>query len=299
MWRLGRPWFSPPQTPFYLLPFLASDNGNQGAGKPAPEGAFFVDAESFVRRHATLFMILGLCLFLVEVQIFAMAAMRSGDKSFLQVFDSQDRLVFETQGDRMSEIQKKDFERTFGPMAGFTVRVKTTSEPFPFRGWLLAAVGFPLGAVLLFAFLVKAFAHILEPHARSGPGEEARGPFDTEHPYEKWSERLARTHVFVLAAGVILLLLVLWLVPNLVVYLGRTGADALAHSKWYILSLAGVLAALAAWVFYLRYLLAKKSLETRADLERLRITLSQGAPGVTLLPEHTASEAPPPAIREG
>ncbi|MBU2488516.1 MAG: hypothetical protein KKA60_03905 [Proteobacteria bacterium] len=251
---------------------------------------------SFVRRHATLFMIIGLCLFLVETQIFAVAAMRSGDKSTIRVF-SGEQLVYETQGDRLTEVQKKSFEQTFGPLSGYTVRVESRHEPFPFRGWLLAAVGFPLGAVLLFAFFVRALARILEPPPLDTPGEAERDGFVPEHSYDKWSERLARTNVFVLAGAVILLLLLLWLMPNLVMYLGRTGAGMLASSKWYILSLAGVLAALAAWAFYLRFLLAKKSLETRAELERLRITLFRGAEDVTLLPGHTGDEAPFQALQ--
>jgi hypothetical protein len=65
-----------------------------------------------------------------------------------------------------------------------------------------------------------------------------------------------------------------WVVPNVIVYVGRVSIDTLIRYKWFFLSAAAVFLGLLIWVIYLRYLLARKSLESQTELEKHRLELA-------------------------
>ena len=69
------------------------------------------------------------------------------------------------------------------------------------------------------------------------------------------------------------------------------GAETLIRFKWAFIPAAIVFTALVAWVIYLRYLLARKAIESQAALARYRLELEMGH-GV-----HPAIEARPAAPR--
>ena len=68
-------------------------------------------------------------LFLIELEIFAVAAMKSGRKSMLQISDPKGNIVLLTEGGTLSQIDKAAFERTFGPLehSRFILAAKTVS----------------------------------------------------------------------------------------------------------------------------------------------------------------------------
>ncbi len=70
---------------------------------------------TLIRENRTLFIIIAVVLFLVELEIFALAAMKSGRKSWLQVIDANGNVIHETDGKNLSDFNKYYFEKTFGP----------------------------------------------------------------------------------------------------------------------------------------------------------------------------------------
>ena len=94
---------------------------------------------------AITFIIIAVALFLIEIEIFAVAAMKSGRKSWLQVMDQHGNIIHETDGNDLSDFNKYYFEKTFGPLDGYQVKLMTKEFPFPFRAWFVAAVGIPIG----------------------------------------------------------------------------------------------------------------------------------------------------------
>jgi hypothetical protein len=112
---------------------------------------------SLFREHKTVFIIVAVVIFLIELEIFAFAAMTSGRKSWLQVIDANGSVIHETDGKNLSDFNKYYFEKTFGPFEQYNVKLVTKEVPFPFRAWFVAAVGVPVGIVLLFGFVVRAY----------------------------------------------------------------------------------------------------------------------------------------------
>jgi len=123
---------------------------------------------TLIRENRTLFIIIAVVLFLVELEIFALAGMKSGRKSWLQVIDANGNVIHETDGRNLSDFNKYYFEKTFGPFEQYHFKLATKHFPFPFRAWFVAAVGIPVGAILLFAFAVKTYLSFFYNEKNSG-----------------------------------------------------------------------------------------------------------------------------------
>ena len=96
-----------------------------------------------IRKNKTVFILIGIGLFLIELEIFAIAAMRSGRTARLQVLNDRGDLIYEADGTQLTEFNKYYFEKTFGPLESYHVQLLTSVEPFPFRAWLQRPSAFP------------------------------------------------------------------------------------------------------------------------------------------------------------
>ncbi len=233
-----------------------------------------------IREHKTMIVIVGVCLFLIELEIFAIAVMKSGRKSMLQVMDVSGAVIYETDGKNLSSFDKYYFEKTFGPFENYQVKMKTREVPFPFRAWFTGAVGLPVGFVLLFSFIIKAFAALFYRNKHADDEEAGTITFDgTETRFERWVMRISRFNIFAIGFLVFCLIFSYWAVPNMITYMGRLGIEALTQYKWFFIGLAGVLLFLIVFIIYLRYLLAKQSIDARTQLEKYRLELEYSRQG--------------------
>jgi hypothetical protein len=264
-----------------------------------------------MQEHKTLFIIIIVGLFLLELEIFALAAMKSGRKSWLQVIDDNGNVIHETSGKNLSEFNKYYFEKTFGPFENYQVRLQTRDNPFPFRAWFVAAIGIPVGAMLLFGFVVKAYVAIF--HGSELQRDEATPACDPgiESKLESILYRISRMNIFIIGFLIFVGVIAYWIIPNMITYIGRTGIDTIIRFKWVFICLAAVVVGIGLWIVYLRYLLAKKSIESQTEIEKHRLALEFNAssrpaaqleePGTKSRPSAalgwnpTESEPPPPA----
>ncbi|MGD9211400.1 MAG: hypothetical protein PVI90_11515, partial [Desulfobacteraceae bacterium] len=210
-----------------------------------------------IQEHKTLLIIVMIGLFLLELEIFALAVMKSGRKSWLQVLDKNGNVIHETDGRQLSDFNKYYFEKTFGPFENYQVRLQTENIPFPFRAWFTAAVGLPLGLILLFGFIVKAYLALFHGDRlkRGGPAPAKR---HYENKVEDVLHRITRLNIFIWGFLILGIVLAYWIVPNFIAYLGRTGIETVARFKWIFITAVAVFVGTALWIVYLRYLLAKK-----------------------------------------
>ncbi len=250
-----------------------------------------------VRENKTVFIIIAVALFLIELEIFAVAVMKSGKKSWLQVIDDNGNVIHETSGRSLSDFNKYYFEKTFGPFENYEVRLQREDEPFPFRAWFVAAIGIPLGIILMFAFTVRAYISLFYGEtdetetARNGPSTAA----DDASSLEKVVSAVSGFNIFTIGFLILLGVLAYWIIPNVVTYLGQVGMDTLVRYKWAFIGGTTLAVGIFAWIVYLRFLLAKKAIDSQTDMNKFRIQLEFKHKRQLAL-EHAQEEKNRPAI---
>jgi len=91
---------------------------------------------------------------------------------------------------------------------------------------------------------------------------------------ERILHRISRLNIFAIGFLIFLMVFLYWVVPNLLTYMGSIGMKTLLAYKWFFLGLAVVGLGLFIWIVYLRYLLARKSIEAGVELEKTRLALA-------------------------
>ena len=226
---------------------------------------------TLISENKTLFIIIAVVLFLVELEIFALAAMKSGRKSWLQVIDTNGTVIHETDGKNLSDFNKYYFEKTFGPFEQYHVKLETKQFPFPFRAWFVAAVGIPVGAILLFAFAVQSYLSLFYQEQSSGQYDVKKN--EHEYRFEKLIAAVSRFNIFTIGFLVLLGVFSYWVVPNVIIHMGKLGVETLTRYKWIFLSFGMVILGFIIWIIYLKYLLAKKAIESHAEIDKYRLQL--------------------------
>jgi hypothetical protein len=229
---------------------------------------------SLLRDNKTVFIIIAVVLFLIELEIFAVAAMKSGRNAWLQILDDNGNVIHETDGKNLSDFNKYYFEKTFGrPVEEFQKRLEIKEIPFPFRAWFTAAVGIPIGIILLFAFVVRAYVTIFY-------GDELKPPPGTKDKMAKYETELERIimtvssfNIFTIGFLILLGVFMYWVLPNMITYVSRVSIETLVRFKWAVAAMAAAAVGLFIWIIYLRYLLARRGIDNQAEIDKLRLQL--------------------------
>lgn len=225
-------------------------------------------------QNKALLIAIAVLLVLVEFQIFFIFSAKSGEKHTLQILNDDGTVIYETDGQHLTQFKKYYFEATFGPFENYEKKLVSRTVPFPFRAWFATAVGFPMGFTLLFAFIVSAVSTLFgkkEKEARETPQDAAqpRGRVD------QFLAQINRMNIFMVGGAVFLIVLAFWVLPNLVTIIGQTGFEIIDRYRWFF-AVAGIAVILIfAWFLYLRFLLAQKALEAETHLREHQMNLNQ------------------------
>ncbi|MFO7964716.1 MAG: hypothetical protein R6U50_12405 [Desulfobacterales bacterium] len=233
---------------------------------------------SIIRENKTLFIIIALGFFLLELEIFALAASKSGRATRIQIRDSEQMLLHEVKGSRLTDSDKRYIETFFGPLENLNVRMTSTEQPFPFRAWFAAAAGVPVAVMLLLVLFVKTYTSLFYPELDGSKtlSEEAGPP---KGKLETLSARVSRYHIFTVGFLIFLAAFAYWVIPNFLAFFGKLSIDTVIRYKWFFLSAFALTFGLGVWIIYLRYSLAKKALHLQAETEKYRIELEYRQPG--------------------
>jgi hypothetical protein len=228
---------------------------------------------NLLQENKGLFTIIVVGLFLLEIEIFALAAMTSGKQSILQVLDNQGNVIHESSGDNLSDFNKQNFEKVFGPLEKYTVQLNTKDVPFPFRAWFVAAICIPIGVMMLFAFVVQAYLVIFHGDKVAKTESGLVNESGTETKLESLLDRIGRMNIFNIGFLVFIGVISYWIIPNMLTYLGHIGIDFFIQYKWVFIALVVILFCVGLWIIYLRYLLASKSIDSHIEVEKHRLSL--------------------------
>jgi len=206
----------------------------------------------------------------IELLIFIAASASSGDRSFVEVKNNSGQVVYRTPGNTVGHIHRPYFERHHGSLENYDVEVTTVHKPFPVREWVVASIGIPVGLILLVSFLIKVYLSLIY-------GEETAGEANSRL-YEgrkqsllSWSQLMSSVSVYTVGALILLLVLLLWLVPNFFWNLVSYSMTGIQEHKGIFFGVLIGLALFVSWIAFLRYKLSKKMMENQLTLEKYRI----------------------------
>jgi len=226
------------------------------------------DIATLIRENRTAFIVIAVILFLIEVEIFALAAMKAGHRSWLQFVDNHGNVVHETDGKNLSDFNKYYFEKNFGSVNNYQRRLVSKDYPFPFRAWFVAAVGMPIGIILLLAFTIKSYISFMY-----GADDKKDGGNGYQTQMERMVASVSRFNIFTIGFLVLLGVFCYWVIPETITYLGRVGEETISRYRWVFISAALIMVGMVAWVIYLRYLLAVKTIDSQVELDKYRLQL--------------------------
>ncbi|WP_321492067.1 hypothetical protein [uncultured Desulfobacter sp.] len=233
-----------------------------------------MNIKNSIFQNKVAMIAIGSLLVLLELQIFFVFAAKSGAKHTLQVLNDSGTVIYETDGEHLTKFKKYYFESTFGPFENYEKKLVTKTVPFPFRAWFATAIGIPLGFTLLFAFIISAFSTLVGKK-QEAPKEDGNEDDAPKGKVDQFLSQINRMNIFILGAGIFLVVLALWVLPNLVSVIGKTGLEIIDRYRWFF-AVAGIAILLIfAWFLYLRYLLAKKALEAETHIREHQLSLSR------------------------
>ena len=225
-----------------------------------------------VKHGRNIIMIVSFVL-IIEAMVLVSAFSQSGQKKFLQITDNTGQTIYEVNGEHLSEFDKYYFENTFGSLDKYVKRIENRDIPFPFRAWLTAAAGLPLFLMLLSAFAVKAYDSLFVQ-------KEQKDSFinETDHNEKIWIlsylTKFERLNIFAIGFILLTLLFLYWVVPNLLNYLSKTTIDFIITYKWFFICLSAFAGGTMLWIIYLRYLLARRTIEAQKEIAIKQIEYS-------------------------
>ncbi|MEJ5349076.1 MAG: hypothetical protein WHS46_10375 [Desulfosoma sp.] len=227
----------------------------------------------FFESHHHLKLVLSLTvlfLLILETLIYLTAASQAGQRTRLIITNTEGQKVYETTGSTLSSYEKMVFESTFGPLDRYRMQLHSEERPFPFRAWLSAAVGIPIGLILIIAFAIKAFLNLLYGETESPP-TAASQTGSTEGRFGSLFDFFRGISVFHVGVLVVVGVVLFWMVPNLLGDFGRVAWAFLKEYKILVFGGALFLAGVLIWIIYLRYQLSKQVLKNQVEIERLRL----------------------------
>lgn len=226
-----------------------------------------------LQENKTLFAIIVVGLFLLELEIFALAAMTAGKHSVLQVLDNKGNVIHESSGNNLSDFNKKQFEQIFGSLDKYTVRLDTHKTPFPFRAWFVAAICVPIGAMMLFGFIVKAYLTLFHKEEVDNDQPPSESGSDPQNKLDSTLNRISRMNIFNIGFLIFVGVVSYWIVPNSLTYLGHVGIEFFTRFKWVYVGMVAIVVCIVLWIIYLRYKLAKQSIESQTEIQKHRLSL--------------------------
>lgn len=230
----------------------------------------------FSKNNKDLLLIIAFFLFVLELVIFINAFMQSGDHSKIQVLNNHDEVIYESDENKLYQFDRYYFEKNFGPLENYKKRRLDIENSFPFRGWMISAIGIPVGFMLVLGFIFKTWAvffrgekPVYENNNRNGTNER----ISPSNRFEQIIVMVSNMNIFVLGFFIVAALFLYWVLPDMIMFISRMGLETIIRFKWFFIGVCLTIAGLFSWFIYLRYLLARKAIESRTEIEKIKLQI--------------------------
>lgn len=228
---------------------------------------------NFVRENKILVFLITLILLILEIEIFVHASIKSGDLSKIQVLNKHDDVIYESSATKLYEFNKYYFEENFGPLENYRLKRIKIERPFPFRAWLISSFGIPVGFILILGFIIKAWSVFFNGDTATIPPEPHDTITDEDTHIERIIKKVSSLNIFVLGFFIVSALFLYWVIPDMILFISRASIDTIMKFKWFFIAVSIVIAGIFTWFIYLKYLIAKKAIESNTEIEKMRLQI--------------------------
>ncbi len=215
---------------------------------------------------------------MIEFGILMVCVVYSANHDIVRITNSKNEVVYE---DVYNASNILEFKKIYGvenfKEEGFIVTRIDVDNQFPTRAWIALSICVPLVLILFVAFIINVFEDVFhQKTTRKENGEEnKKNPDFEETTFEKLFSTLGRLNIYALGCTVLLVAFLYWMVPDLLLYLGKVSYQTISELKWVILGLilfAGIYLILSAVLSYkTRNELIRQQAEIQKNRDRLLI----------------------------
>lgn len=138
--------------------------------------------------------------------------------------------------------------------------------PFPWKAWILASVGFPIGLAFLVLLLTRAYLQVIEPAGEKEGASSADSPGRLVSGLNKLSQ--INVIWFMLAAVVVIFLF--WYIPEIVKYTGGVAITWLTEHWWVPTTVFSVVVFIVLLLIFLQYRLKIKAMHTEVEIAKIK-----------------------------
>lgn len=226
-----------------------------------------------VENHVPgLFLIMSIFA-LIEFGILMVCMVYSSNQDMVKIYNPNKDLVYE---DAYNLSYITEFKKIYGienfKEEGFVVTRLGIENKFPTRAWIALSVCVPLVLILFVVFIVKVFADVFHSKKENETENKKNGQASDfeETKFEKLFSTLGRLNIYSLGSTVILIAFLYWMVPDLLVYLGKISYQTISELKWIILGLVLFGGAYMIIKAFLSYKTKNEIIKQQADIQKNR-----------------------------
>ncbi|MFH2057741.1 MAG: hypothetical protein ABIJ59_02435 [Pseudomonadota bacterium] len=224
------------------------------------EGTF----QSFVEKKIPGLFFILMAFAIIEFGILMVCLLLSGNQDVVRVYNPANTLVYE---DKYDTTALSKFETVSGITnfkdEGYIVTRTVIKGKFPTRSWIALSVCVPIVLILFVVFIVRVFEDVFLPKKEKQSDMEKSQPtsdFD-ETRFEKLFSTLSRLNIYALGVTAISIGFLYWMIPDLIVYLGKISYQTISELKWVIMCMV---------IFGSIYLIFRTFLSYKTKIEIVR-----------------------------
>ena len=218
---------------------------------------------------------------LIEFGILMVCLSLAANQEWVTIYNPEKKIIYEGV---YNQIRTTEFKRIYGirnyKKEGYEVVRRTVDNRFPTRTWIALSVCVPLVLIFFIVFLIRIFEDVFgtkkskEEEGIKDEKDSDKNKIFEETRFEKLFSTLGRLNIYSLGAIVMLAAFFFWMVPDLLIAVGRISVQTILQLKWIIMAVvvAGGIILILRTIF--AYKTRKEIIKQQAEIQKYRDQLA-------------------------
>ncbi|WP_289020525.1 hypothetical protein [uncultured Desulfobacter sp.] len=220
---------------------------------------------------------------LVELGILVACLYLGSDQEMVTIYSPEKKIIYEGS---YNQIRTTEFKNLYGikdyKQEGYEIIRKTINKQFPTRTWIGLSICVPLVPIFFIVFLIRTFEDVFDTKKskeeddtkeKKQPDENKNKIFE-ETRFEKLFSSLGRLNIYSLGAIVMLAAFFFWMVPDLLIGVGRISVQTILQLKWIILAIVVVGGIILILRTIFAYKTRKEIIQQQTEIQKYRDQLA-------------------------